>query len=846
MKEWGVKMKNYSMKYHFNQNPKEPESATRQKNEQAYAKEKILNEEQKNVLKGHCYESYCHIGKGGEVWDPEAYAFLNYRSNKAKSGIISPELKENAKLYRINGLFEVVPGKVYQVRGYDSSNLTLIRTLESKNNQFGWVVINCLQSRECTYEALKLADAYFRQKSEGERLEGYCVQGNIKAIILTEAQEACYGGIKAVLYYNQGCKTKAEEASYQLREDITILAGDNWFSTCMEDAVYDVNVMARKESMAYGMLLEAKENGKVMVGMGQGASNGTKGFLRPGSIFERSCECFVRGLRLQIQVSKFFPGAYHLYFPDYHALWMSHFEIPFYQLNGTYRFDWENIWEYYMEACTLFKDAKVLLQTNGWPHWDEGEGHLQKYIKKRASLLKYWHDETILYANMGYTVEEIAQKIGIPKSFDNEFLASGTKEECLMYVKAVYNKHYGWYDGNPVHFARLDRKKHAVNCLKYFRENSLDIALEEYENGNYQEVAEILEMALLAEPSNQKVRYLLADCLEQLGYQASYGALRNAYLSGAYELRNPNGTGKLAADGENRDLISLLTPEMFLEKLSIAYHAESEEENWEFEFYIQFSVEEEQYYRVIVMNGCIMYQKEVEKPLVQLVELNRKQMFQILSNLGKRKCLQEALPVTENKELNQNIRCLFAHMINLSEYRGYAVMEENIRGCVISCKNMLVRYYDKVKKAEKKTEFELEARDMKVWQEEYYPKLVEETYMGFPRMKGLPKNGVFHKYEYFGFLYGCFRYLARYCKDTEDNRKVIRCIQILEPYLERFEGETFDSERTVFFNVFDFHAVMEEVKKMDGLGIACRDDGKITACELTEFLMEGYWYLFEN
>lgn len=504
-----------------------------------------------------------------------------------------------------------------------------------------------------------------------------------------------------------------------------------------------------------------------------------------------------------------------------------------------------------MEAYEKFKDAKVLLQVDGWPHWNEGEQDngetsLQMYIRNRASLYKYWHDETLFYANMGYTAEEIAQKVGVPEYFESCYFTHETKEECLMYVKAVYHRHFGWYDGNPIHFANLDRKKRAITMLKYFKIDSLDIALSEYQQGNYQEVAEVLEMALLAEPSNEKVRYLLADCLEQLGYQASYGALRNTYLSGAYELRNPSATGKLAAEKENKELLSLLSPAMFLERLSISYHGKKTEQPLNFTFTIKFSLEETECYQVMVGNGCLLYQKEELEPVIQVLELERKQMYQILTSLGKTKYLQEVLPVTENKELNRNIWRLFSSMVNLAEYRGYSAIEENLRGVVVSCKNMLVSYYPEVKKADKHTRFTLSEEDMAKWQDEYYKKLVLEKFMGFQSFSGIPEEGTFLKYEYYLFLYQCFRYLAKYCRDTEENRNVIKCIQILEPYLDRFEGEAPDSSRTVFLNVFDYHQVMEQVKKIEKHGIQIRSDGKITACELVEFLLEGYWFLFDN
>ena len=60
---------------------------------------------------------------GATVWDIGQYDFLltgeNYDS-------IHPSLQRQATLNMNYGLYEVVPGKIYQVRGFDLSNMTLI------------------------------------------------------------------------------------------------------------------------------------------------------------------------------------------------------------------------------------------------------------------------------------------------------------------------------------------------------------------------------------------------------------------------------------------------------------------------------------------------------------------------------------------------------------------------------------------------------------------------------------------------------------------------------------------------------------------------------------------------
>ena len=63
-------------------------------------------------------------------------------------------------------------------------------------------------------------------------------------------------------------------------------------------------------------------------------------------------------------------------------------------------------------------------------------------------------------------------------------------------------------------------------------------ALGDFYKGNYRWVAEVMDKVVTAEPTKTEAKYLLADALEQLGYQSESGPWRNIYLQGASELRN--------------------------------------------------------------------------------------------------------------------------------------------------------------------------------------------------------------------------------------------------------------------------------------------------------------------
>jgi len=73
------------------------------------------------------------LDKEGKVsYSVEEWDFL--KSNTPQTA--NPSLWRQSQLNRINGLFEVIPDKLYQVRGFDIANMTFIR---SDN---GWIIID--------------------------------------------------------------------------------------------------------------------------------------------------------------------------------------------------------------------------------------------------------------------------------------------------------------------------------------------------------------------------------------------------------------------------------------------------------------------------------------------------------------------------------------------------------------------------------------------------------------------------------------------------------------------------------------------------------------------------------
>lgn len=92
--------------------------------------------------------------------------------------------------------------------------------------------------------------------------------------------------------------------------------------------------------------------------------------------------------------------------------------------------------------------------------------------------------------------------------------------------------------------------------------------------GDYRWVAELLNHLVFSDPDNDEARQLQADTFEQLGYQAESATFRNAYLTGAQELRQgkPKTTKGVA---RARSLIKAMSIEQTFD--TIALRVKSEE-----------------------------------------------------------------------------------------------------------------------------------------------------------------------------------------------------------------------------------------------------------------------------
>lgn len=447
---------------------------------------------------------------------------------------VNPSLWRQAQLNaQHHGLYEVVPG-IYQVRSLDVANMTLIR------GDSGWVIIDPLTAAESSRAALELAN---RQLGERE----------VRAVIITHSHADHFAGIFGVI-------TPEQAAS----GEVPILAPEGFVQEALSENVLAGNVMGRRATYMFGNLLPPAPDAFVTTGLGAALALGTTGFAEPNDLVRKTGESRVLdGVELEFQLTpdSEAPAEMVFYFPQFKALCMA--EITSHHLHNVYTPRGAQVrdalaWSAQIQESIDLFGARLEVQfaSHHWPIW--GRERAVEYLSRQRDLYKFIHDQTLRLANHGYTKEEIAELVRLPDSLGKPFYNRGYYGTLHHNVRAVYVRYLGYFDGNPAHLFPLPPLPAARRYLAFMggAKRVVEKAEACMEAGDYRWIVEVLNHVVMAEPHHEEARSLLADALEQLGYQAESAPWRNFFLSGALELREglPRGSTYTPSEAMARNL----------------------------------------------------------------------------------------------------------------------------------------------------------------------------------------------------------------------------------------------------------------------------------------------------
>ena len=536
------------LKGHFDPKGKPPSRFTldllnKAKSELPFADQRDL-EEQKKGLVAPMEELQIMADAGHVAWDMQRFQFLDAQD---EFDTIHPSLHRQSKLNNNYGLYEVIAGRIYQVRGFDLANITFVR------GKSGWIVFDTMVSSETARAAWNLF-----QKHIGNNLP-------VSAIIYSHTHGDHWGGVRALV----------DEADVKAGK-IPIIAPVDFMEYAVSENVYAGNAMNRRLFYQYGILLPASPYGYVGQGLGQAVSAGAPGLIAPTRQVEKNFEQFeVDGVGMVFQntPNTEAPTEMNTYIPELKALWMAENVTAtlhnIYTLRGAQIRDPLGWSKHIGQALYRFGlEAEVMFASHHWPRW--GNDRIQEVLRAQRDLYAHMNNQVLHLANQGVTINEVHNVYELPKSLQAKWFCRGYHGSPQHNSRGVVQRYLGFWDCNPATLIPLSPRDSAPLYVEMMGGADKIIARGQklHDEGQYLHAQEIVNKLVQAEPNNKAAKDLLADIFEQLGYQQENPGLRNSFLNAAYELRTGIPEGN-AAKSSGPDVIRAMSTELFLNFLGI-------------------------------------------------------------------------------------------------------------------------------------------------------------------------------------------------------------------------------------------------------------------------------------
>ena len=280
---------------HFDNKGKPPSTYTVEfqkgvRNTLPFADKRDFEEARKGFIAAPAYNKIM-ADAGNVAWNMGSYDFLLAGKD---FDTVNPSLQRQAVLNMAYGLYEVVPDRIYQIRGFDLANITFIK------GDTGWIVFDTLTSKETARAALD-----FINEKLGKR--------PVVAVVISHSHADHFGGVRGVV----------EEADVRSGK-VALIAPVGFMEHAVAENVYAGNAMNRRAFFQYGLLLPRSPYGHVDMAIGKNAASGNIGLIEPNRYIEKDFESVtIDGVQMEFQNTPGTeaPSEMNTWFPQFKAFW---------------------------------------------------------------------------------------------------------------------------------------------------------------------------------------------------------------------------------------------------------------------------------------------------------------------------------------------------------------------------------------------------------------------------------------------------------------------------------------------------------------------------------------------
>lgn len=478
---------------------------------------------------------------GRPVWNLAAYDFVA----GSAPDTVNPSLWRHIGLLRKHGLFAVSEG-VWQVRGFDVSNMTVIR------GQTGWILVDPLTNRETAAAALELVNAQLGPRP-------------VSAVIYSHSHADHFGGVRGVVSEADVVAGKAQ-----------IIAPAQFMEEAASENIMAGAAMGRRANYQFGTALLPGLQGQIGSGIGTGVAAGEITLIAPTDIIKRTGETrVVDGVPLEFQIvsGSEAPSELNVYIVPPRVFLSS--EMSTCSLHNILtprgaKVRDTHAWAGYLdEALKLYGGrSDAVISSHCWPRF--GQGEVAGMLASQRDNYRFLHDQTVRRMNQGQTQAELAEGLVQPRELAADWFNHGYYGTYSHNSKAVYQFYLGWYDAVPANLHAhppVERAKRSVAAMGGAKK-VLALARSAMAKGDYRWSSDLLNQLVFADPANSAARLLLADSYEQQGYQAESGIWRNQFLSAARDLRQGY---KPTPGNQSPDLVAAVPTQLLLDSAATRF-----------------------------------------------------------------------------------------------------------------------------------------------------------------------------------------------------------------------------------------------------------------------------------
>lgn len=483
---------------------------------------------------------------GKPVWNLAAYDFVTGPAPDT----VNPSLWRHMTHLKRHGLYQVTPG-VWQVRGFDVSNMTIIRGAS------GWIVIDPLTSVEAAQAAMDLVNATLGKRP-------------VSAVIYSHSHGDHFGGARGVV-------DPADVAAGR----VPVIAPEGFMEEATSENVMAGGAMMRRAGFQFGTGLGPGVTGQMGSGIGLAISAGTLSLIAPTETVAKTGETrVVDGVALEFQIvsGTEAPAEFNVFIQPEKTFLAA--EIATCTLHNILTPRGAKVrdaraWAHYLdEAATRYApQSDAVISSHCWPIFGKAEG--TAWLTAQRDNYRWLHDQTVRRMNRGETMHEIAEGLenSPPPGLAGEWSTRGYYGTISHNAKAIYQFYLGWYDAVPANLHQhppVARAQRLVDALGG-AERTLALAQNAMAAGDYRWASDLLQNLVFAAPENAGAKALLAQSYEQQGYQAESAIWRNQFLAAASELRSGRASANAA---QNNDMVAAISTQELLDSAATLYAPE--------------------------------------------------------------------------------------------------------------------------------------------------------------------------------------------------------------------------------------------------------------------------------